>query len=149
VITLRIVIWSRWPPPFPPPVRSYLFLALLISASCFAISSFASNQATPQKAYEKPYALIFGTVWGPDARPVYGIRIRIRRANQKKPKWEVFSNHAGEFAQRVPPGNADYVVWADLKGYKWPDHNKLLPGPEVKVHIDNDERADIGVHLIR
>jgi len=65
----------------------------------------------------KPYALIFGTVWGPDDRPVYGVRVKIRRADQKKPKWELFSDHRGEFAQRLPAGKADYIVWVDLKGF--------------------------------
>jgi stage V sporulation protein SpoVS len=38
-------------------------------------------------------------------------------------------------------------VWADLKGYKLPSGQKLkLPAP-VPVHIDDDERADIGLHL--
>jgi hypothetical protein len=36
----------------------------------------------------------------------------------QKARWELYSNHTGEFAQRVPAGKADYVVWADLKGYK-------------------------------
>ena len=41
----------------------------------------------------------------------------------------------------------DYVVWADLKGYKAHNGRKLQAGPEVTVHIENDERADIGLHL--
>lgn len=95
----------------------------------------------------KPYALIFGTVWGPDNRPIYGIHVRIRRADQKKPKWELYSDHQGEFAQRLPAGKADYIVWADLKGFKLLNGNKLQPGEEVTVHIEGDERQDIGLHL--
>jgi hypothetical protein len=34
----------------------------------------------------------------------------------------------------------------DLKGVKTAD-GKPLRAEEVKVHIDNDERTDIGVHL--
>jgi hypothetical protein len=95
----------------------------------------------------KPYALIFGTVWGPDDRPVYGVHVKIRRADQKRAKWELYSDHRGEFAQRLPPGKADYVVWADLKGFKPLEGKQLKPGDEVAVHIDGDERADIGLHL--
>jgi len=96
---------------------------------------------------EKPYALIFGTVWGPDNRPLYGVRVKIRRGGEKKARWELYSDHNGEFAQRVPAGKMDYVVWADLKGYKAHDGRKLRTGSEVTVHIENGERADIGLHL--
>jgi hypothetical protein len=96
--------------------------------------------------HRRDYALIYGTVWGPDGRPVYGVKVKIRRADQKKPKWELYSDHSGEFAQRVPVGPGDYVVWADLKDFKLPTGSHLQPD-QVKVHIDNDERADIGLHL--
>ncbi|MGO9403813.1 MAG: carboxypeptidase-like regulatory domain-containing protein [Terriglobales bacterium] len=95
----------------------------------------------------KPYALIYGTVWDPDGHPLYGVKVKIRRADEKKARWELYSNHTGEFAQRLPTGKADYIVWADVKGYKLPDGKKLKPSPEVTVHIDDDERSDIGLHL--
>jgi len=100
-----------------------------------------------EKKSEKPYALIFGTVWSPDNHPLYGVRVKIRRADDKKPRWELYSDHNGEFAQRVPAGKADYVVWADLKGYKYNNNKQLQVGTEVTVHIENDERAYIGLHL--
>jgi hypothetical protein len=93
------------------------------------------------------YALIFGTVWGPDDHPVYGVKVKIRRAQDKKPKWELYSDHAGEFAQRFPAGTADYVVWADLKGVKTADGKPLHLAKEVTVHVEYDERVDIGLHL--
>lgn len=96
--------------------------------------------------HEKPYALIFGTVWGPDSRPMYGVKIRIRRENENKARWELSTDHSGEFAQRVPAGKQDYVVWADPKGVT-SAAGKPMHAEEVNVHIDNDERADIGVHL--
>lgn len=98
---------------------------------------------------EKPYALIFGTVWGPDDKPMYGVRVRIKRADQNKPKWELISDHRGEFAQRLPAGKADYLVWADLKGYKSPAYKSLRAGEPVLVHLQNDERQDIGLHLTK
>jgi hypothetical protein len=108
-----------------------------------AVLRASADQLDPRK----PYALIFGTVWGPDNRPVYGVKVRIRRADQRKAKWELYSNHSGEFAQRLPAGKADYVVWADTKGLKSLTGKKLEPGPEVTVHVEADERADIGLHL--
>jgi hypothetical protein len=105
----------------------------------------ASNKLKPND----PYALIFGTVWGPDDRPVYGIKVNIRRAAKKKPEWELYSDHAGEFAQRVPAGQGDYVVGADLKGVKTRDGQPLRLAQEVDVHVEYDERVDIGLHLTR
>jgi hypothetical protein len=96
---------------------------------------------------EKPYALIYGTVFGPDNRSVYGIKVKIRRADQKKAKWELYSDHSGEFAQRVPAGRVDYIVSADVKSCKVPECKKLQGGTEVTVHVQNDERADINLHL--
>jgi hypothetical protein len=96
-----------------------------------------------------PYALIFGTVWGPDDRPVYGIRVQMRKASEKRASWELVSNHAGEFAQRVPAGKADYVVSADLKGVKTADGRPLHLAQPVDVHVEYDERVDIGLHLIQ
>ena len=121
---------------------------LLVGLLLFAVLSLVIPQASgDQLDPRKPYALIFGTVWGPDNRPVYGVKVRIRRADQKKAKWEFYSDHHGEFAQRLPAGKADYVVWADSKGVKSAHGNKLQSGPEVTVHIQADERADIGLHL--
>jgi hypothetical protein len=105
-----------------------------------------SIAATPapeekKKREEKPYAVLFGTVFGPDARGVAGVKVKIRRADEKKAKWELYSDRRGEFAQRVPAGKADYVVWPDLKG------PKDQPRQEVTVHVENDERVAFSLHL--
>jgi hypothetical protein len=105
-------------------------------------------RAAPEHAkFEKPYALIYGTVYGPDNRVVYGVKVKIRRAEEKKARWELYSDHRGEFAQRVPAGRQDYVISADLKGYKSPDRKHLQLVQEVTVHIDNEERTDTSLHL--
>ena len=48
----------------------------------FLLLPIAGAHASDNDA-KKPYALIFGTVYGPDDRPVYGMKIQIRRADQK------------------------------------------------------------------
>jgi len=112
-----------------------------------SVYAAAAGEFSPgQTRHETPYALIFGTVWGPDDHPLYGVKIKIRRESEKKARWEQYSNHSGEFAQRVPAGKQDYVVWADTKGLK-STNGKQLQGEEVKVHVDDDERADTGLHL--
>jgi len=157
VISLR----SRTPPPSPsefcfrdasrmPLLGLCVSLCVSLCAlttlgfgrSAVAADKFSSGE--PQR--ETPYALIFGTVWGPDDRPVYGVKIKIRRETEEKARWEQYSNRSGEFAQRVPAGKQDYVVWADLKGLK-SANGRPLQGEEIKVHVDGDERVDTGLHL--
>lgn len=95
------------------------------------------------KKGEEPYALIFGTVFGPDNRPVQGVTIKIRRSDQKKAKWELYSDRRGEFAQRVPAGKAEYLITAEVskKAGLTPDK------PVYTISIENDERQDFVVHL--
>jgi len=114
--------------------RLALMVAVLL---CTSYAGF--SEAPPQT--RKDYALIFGTVWNAKNQPTYGVPIRIRRANEKKARWELISDHRGEFAQRVPTGAQDYVIWAEIK------RGKGKAKPETKVHVDNDERVDVSLHL--
>jgi hypothetical protein len=133
--------------PNPGPRFSKLFFRPLLAAA-FLLSLNSRLQSAPPQ-HEKPYALIFGTVWGPDDRPVYGVTVKIRRADDKpkKVRWEVYSDHHGEFAQRVPMGKCDYILWADLKGFKPSDGKPLHLVEPVTVHVYYDEREDTGLHL--
>jgi hypothetical protein len=133
-----------------PDLRSPIArLPLLWLCVVVLLPTFSSpnNLLAAQKSKEKPYALIVGTVWGPDNRPVYGVPVKIRRSKDKKPKWEVHSDHHGEFAQRLPPGDSDYILSADLKHVKTPDGKPLRLVQEVTIHITGEERADTGLHL--
>jgi len=134
------------------PTLSFRSIPVSLSLLLLVLAPVApARDASPGEEHagskEKPYALIYGTVWGPDNRPVYGVTVKIRRAAELKVRWEVYSNHSGEFAQRVPAGKADYVIWADLKGFKLPDGKRLQPGEPAQVHVEYDERVDTGLHL--
>lgn len=111
------------------------------SASIAAPLPPAPEQAPPTQAPAKDYALIYGMVWGPDDRPAAGVPITIRRSADAKPKWKLVSDRRGEFAQRVPAGQDDYIVQADIKVPKGE------PKPEITVKIDNNEREDVSLHL--
>jgi hypothetical protein len=119
-----------------------LLRALLLLSALLAPLAVQPAVAPPREDPRNAYALIFGTVFAPDDRPAYGVRVKIRRAAEKKARWELFSDRRGEFAQRLPVGSADYVLWADVQG------PKDRPRAEVKVHIENDERVDISLHLV-
>jgi len=97
-----------------------------------ACASFAAEGPKPL------YSVIVGTVWTANERPAPGVVIRIRRADKQKAQWELRTDARGEFVQRLPAGGADYIVWAEVKG-------RLAA--EARIHIDDDERQDIGLHL--
>jgi hypothetical protein len=121
----------------------------VLLANCAVSIPLVAAQKQPKVKDKYSYALIFGTVWGPDNRPVYGVKVKIRRAQDKakKARWEVYSDHSGEFAQRVPAGEGDYVLWADLKNVKGANGKPYHLDKEVTVHVYYDERVDTGLHL--
>ena len=123
------------------------YASVLLSLLIFAPNVVtARNPLIPQSSSHPSkydYALIDGTVWGPYSHPVAGVPVKIRRAQDKKAKWELVSDSHGEFAQRVPPGAQDYIVEADIK------MPKGQPKPQAQAHIDNNERQDISIHLTK
>lgn len=123
---------------------------LVLTPPCTAASDKPKSDK-PKK--EKPYALIFGTAYGPNDRPLYGVKITIRSEKKKRPSWDLISDHRGEFAQRVPAGTNDYLVRGEAEYAPIGDDGKpqlskkmRLKG-ETRVHVDNEERRDISVHL--
>ncbi len=125
--------------------RTFIFLPLFL---LFLVATQPASARTAKG--QDSYALIYGTVWGADSRPVYGVKVAIRRADEKKARWHLVSNHLGEFVQRVPAASADYLVWPEAVLDHNGNYKKLKDLPDsaqVKVHIENDERINIGLHL--
>jgi Carboxypeptidase regulatory-like domain len=60
--------------------------------------------------------LIRGTVFNDKALSAPGAQLRIRKAGEKKFRWESYTNSRGEFAVRVPQGS-DYVMVVRAKGF--------------------------------
>jgi len=116
-------------------------MVMLISAALVSYCFPDTPSPDSKSDAKKPYALLYGTVYDKNDRPVYSIKVKIKRITGKKASWELYSDHSGEFAQRVPPGAADYLVTADVKT------TKGEPKPEVKVHVDKEERRDLSLHL--
>jgi hypothetical protein len=137
----------------PDPRPRLLSRQLLISvvALLFLLPPVTSHNDLlfAQKSRGKPYAVIVGTVWGPDDHPVYGVPVKIRRSQDKpnKVRWQAISDHHGEFEVQLPAKENDYILSADLKGFKTTDGKQLRLVKEVTVHIYHDERQDVGLHL--
>jgi hypothetical protein len=122
-------------------VCAIAFLILAGSRGLSAAALLSSHPEPQSDTSHKDYALIIGTVWGPDNRPVAGIPIKIQSATGKKAKWELVSDQRGEFAQRVPVGRQDYTIQAEIKTPKGE------PKPEITVQIEDNERKDVSLHL--
>lgn len=145
--------------------RRQIANAALLGAAVIALSVFCVAQSNNPKtddskktaddkkdAKKKDYGVIFGTAYGPDDRPMYGVRVMIHPVGKKHPSWELYSDHRGEFAQRVPPTPADYLVTGEAEvapvenGKPQTSKKKRLKG-ETKVHIDGAEWHDFSLHL--
>jgi len=117
----------------------------------------AAQEQQPEKKKagkpEKSYGLIFGTAYGPDDRPLYGVKVMIRPEGKKHPSWELVSDHRGEFALRVPTAAADYLITGQAEyapvgtdGKPQVSKKKRLKG-ETKIHMEGEIRQDVGLHL--
>ena len=93
--------------PSPPPPSS--------------ASTSQAPAATPGKPVKKKYShasdyVIRGTVFTDKALSFQGVQLRIRKAGEKKFRWESYTNSRGEFAVRVPQGS-DYEMVVRAKGF--------------------------------
>jgi hypothetical protein len=75
----------------------------------------------PEKPQKQRYShandfLIIGTVFDPKGYAFPGAELRVRRSNEKKYRWESYTNSRGEFAVRVPQGT-DYEMVIRAKGF--------------------------------
>jgi hypothetical protein len=129
--------------------------AAAVALACLFIlaASFTDGKnVTNDDKKKENYGLIFGTAYGPDDRPLYGVHVIIHPAGKKHPSWALMSDHRGEFAQRVPPGPGDYEITGAIdlvpveEGKPQKSKRKHLKG-EAKVHVDDQERRDFSLHL--
>jgi len=75
-----------------------------------------SKQAQNKSGHANDF-LVRGTVFTPGGLALPGAELHIRRASEKKFRWNDVANSRGEFAIRVKMG-ADYEVVAHAKGYQ-------------------------------
>src|SRR3954462_4729344 len=80
--------------------KSRIALVVLAMACALSLASTSLSAASPvgdnKLDTHQPYALICGTVFGPDRRPVRGVKVKIRRQGEKKAP-ELVSDGNGEF----------------------------------------------------
>jgi hypothetical protein len=79
----------------------------------------ASPAASSSSEHARSHAadfLIIGTVFTDRAMAFPGVQLRVRRASEKKFRWQTYTNSRGEFAIRVPQG-AEYEMVILPKGF--------------------------------
>jgi hypothetical protein len=81
--------------------------------------------------------LVFVTVFNEQGFAFPGARVRLRREDEKKFRWEATSDHQGELAFRVPPG-AEYEITIEARGFKTQTR---------KIDARNDNRADLTIRM--
>ena len=85
------------------------------AASSQAQSSSSSKSGKPKYSHANDF-LIRGTVFTDKALSFPDVQLRIRRAGEKKFRWEDRTNSRGEFAIRVPQGT-QYEMVVRAKGF--------------------------------
>jgi len=84
-------------------------------------ASVPTPAASASKPAKKKYShaddfLIRGTIFNDKALSAPGVQLRVRRAGDKKFRWESYTNSRGEFAVRVPQGST-YEMVIRAKGF--------------------------------
>ena len=88
-----------------------------VSQSALASPPQSSSSANGRQKYSHANDfLIRGTVFTDKALSFPGVHLRIRRAGEKKFRWEDQTNSRGEFAIRVPQG-AQYEMVVRAKNF--------------------------------
>ena len=122
------------------------FTALLcLTGTVFAAKSAAARQSssTHSHASHAHDYVIFVTVFNDRGFALYGAHLRVRRADEKKFRWEAMSDHQGELAFRVPEG-ANYEMTVEARGFK-PEARKIdaREGNRVDLTIRMEPPKDV------
>ncbi len=88
-----------------------------------SVQSSSSNKSQNQKYSHANDFLITGTVFNDKGFAFPAVELKIRRSNEKKFRWDSYTNSRGEFAVRVPKGS-DYEMIVHAKGF--PDQTRSL-----------------------
>ncbi len=95
------------------------WMLTLIATLLWGLAGPAPAPAAEQSrkgAHENDF-LLFGTVFTEQGLALPGAEVRVRRAGERKVRWEARSDRRGEFAVRVPQG-AEYEMSVQARGYQ-------------------------------
>lgn len=93
-----------------------------------------------EKNKKEPPALLMGSVFTADGLSLPGIKVSVKRKDDKKPRWRAVSDSRGEFALRLPAGTETYEVTAG---------GKTFESQTKTVELRGSERVDVFFRLAR
>ena len=109
-------------------------LVWLASAASIFVPAGGAQNSSGSHAH---IFVIFATVFNDRGFALPGARVRVRRSDEKKFRWEGTSDHQGELAFRVPQG-AEYEMTIEARGFK----------PEKrKIDAREDNQADLTIRM--
>ena len=108
--------------------RRFAFVLLLAAVFCGTGSAKKKRAATAQ-------ALVAGTVFHASGRSLHGVKVTVFNETRPKKKLRGVTDGRGEFAIRVPSGEARYVVQAAAKGFESAQKKVQTYGME-KVNVN-------------
>ena len=108
--------------------RIKLAVAFVLLAALVA----GAPQKKSSRKEEAPHATVAGTVFRDPGFAQPGAAVVLTRKDDPKAKklQEAASDARGDFAFRVPPGPAAYIVTASLKGFKTVQQEIAVSGEE-------------------
>lgn len=93
-----------------------------------------------EKNKDDSHALLMGSVFTADGLSLPGIKVSVKRKDDKKPRWRAVSDRRGEFALRLPPGAETYEVTTKSKEFE---------SQTKTVEFRDGERVDVFFRLAR
>ena len=106
-------------------------------ATCFATPTRGAAQSSSSSSSHAHDFLIFATVFNGRGFALPGARVRVRRSDEKKFRWEGTSDNRGELGIRVKQGAA-YEVTLEARGFT----------PQTrKIDATEDNRQDLTIQL--
>jgi hypothetical protein len=124
--------------------RKTRIISLLISLLILAAASILPALGDKKKAAAEPYVLLAGTVFQetgfalPNAEVVVTQDAAPETKHSKAKKIQAVSDSRGEFALRLPVGNAHYVIKVSAKGFR---------NEEKPVTVQGEDRLDVTFQL--
>ena len=108
--------------------RRLAFVLLLLAVFCGTASAKKKRAATA-------HALVAGTVFHASGGSLRGVKVTVFNEARPKKKLRGVTDGRGEFAIRVPSGEAHYVVQAATKGFESAEKKVQTYGME-KVSVN-------------
>lgn len=125
------------------PSRNFIYVRLtlaLMGLVLLASATTAYGRPGAPQSSSKSHAhdfIIFTTVFTEQGFALPGARVRVRRTDEKKFRWEAVSDRRGELAVRVPQ-DSEYEMTVEAHEYKMQTR---------KVDANEGNRADVTIRM--